>query len=81
MSGLPSHKVFVVENREEGEPITEENKPFWTRVGAAWPHKDGKGLNIQLAEGLAVSGRIVLREFTAEDAKKEEEQKKPKAKR
>ena len=66
MSGMPSHKVFVVEDREEGEPVDEDNKPFWTRVGAAWPHKDGKGLNIQLAHGLSVSGRVVLRELHRE---------------
>jgi|KBSSwiStaDraftv2_1062776.scaffolds.fasta_scaffold44592_5 CHC2 zinc finger len=72
MSGeRPSHKAFVVEDREEGS----EEKPFWTRVGSAWPHKDGKGLNIQIASGVAVSGRVVLREYTDEDAKQEEQQK------
>jgi hypothetical protein len=66
----PSHKYFVVEPREEGS----EEKAFWTRVGSAWPHSDGKGLNIQLATGVAVSGRLVLREYTDEDAKQEEQQ-------
>ncbi len=75
MSGLPSHKVFVVEDREEGEPVDETNKPFWTRVGAAWKHSDDKGYNIQLAHGIAVSGRIVLRAYTEKDAKEEEERK------
>jgi hypothetical protein len=70
MSGQrPSHKAFVVEDREEGS----DEKPFWTRVGSAWPHQDGKGLNIQIASGVAVSGRLVLREYTDEDAKQEEQ--------
>jgi hypothetical protein len=24
------------------------DKGFWTKVGAAWPHRDGKGLSLQL---------------------------------
>lgn len=71
MSGRPSHKAFVVEDKEEGS----DEKPFWTRCGSAWPHKDGKGLNVQIAPGLAVFGRLVLREYTEEDAKEEEQQK------
>ena len=70
MSGRPTMKAFVVEDKEEGS----EEKPFWTRVGSAWPHGDGKGLNVQLASGVSVSGRLVLREYTDDDAKKEEEQ-------
>ena len=31
----------------------------WTRIGAAFPHKDGAGFNIQL-RALPVDGRIVL---------------------
>jgi hypothetical protein len=66
MSGeRPSHKAFVVEDRGEGKDA------FWTRCGSAWPHGDGKGLNIQIAPGLAVSGRLVLREYTDEDEKEE----------
>lgn len=32
-------------------------KGYWTRLGAAWPHKDGRG---QL-EGIPLDGRISLR--------------------
>jgi|SRR5688572_2641768 len=68
MSGeRPSHKVFVVEG--EGE------SSFWHRAGSAWPHKDGKGLNMQIPTGMSLSGRVVLREFTEDDVKKEEEEK------
>ena len=74
MSGeKPSHKCFVVEDRAEGD----ERDAFWTRVGSAWPHKDGKGLNVQLATGVSVHGRLVLREYTEED----EEQDKKNVKR
>ena len=66
--GRPTMKAFVVEDKEEGS----EEKPFWTRVGSAWPHGDGKGLNIQIAEGVAVSGRLVLREFSEQDAQEDE---------
>ena len=65
----PSHKAYVIEG--EGE------KAFWTRVGSAWPNADGKGFNITLS-ALPVNGRIVLREFTEEEAVEEE---KPKARK
>ena len=66
--GPPTMKAFVVEDKEEGS----DEKPFWTRVGSAWPHGDGKGLNVQLASGVAVSGRLVLREYTEKDAEEDE---------
>lgn len=69
MSGRPTMKAFVVEDKEEGS----EEKPFWTRVGSAWPHGDGKGLNIQIASGVSVSGRLVLREYTDKDAQEDEQ--------
>ena len=37
------------------------NKGFWTKVGAAWPHRDGKGLSLQL-DVMPMNGRIVLRQ-------------------
>ncbi|AWO92415.1 hypothetical protein [Bradyrhizobium diazoefficiens] len=46
------HGVYVVEG---------EGEAFWTRIGAAWPHKDGKGFNIQL-NSLPLNGRLVIRE-------------------
>ena len=66
--GRPTMKAFVVEDKEEGS----DEKPFWTRVGSAWPHGDGKGLNIQIASGVSVSGRLVLREYTEQDAQEDE---------
>jgi hypothetical protein len=66
----PTFKAFVVEDRGEGD----DADAFWTRIGSAWPHKDGKGYNIALS-ALPTNGRVVLREFTEEDAKAEEEKK------
>lgn len=37
----------------------------WSRIGAAWPHKDGSGFSIKL-ESLPLSGRIVMRREDAE---------------
>lgn len=74
MSGeKPSHKAFVVEERGEGN----DADAFWTRVGSAWPHKDGKGLNIVLS-ALPVNGRIVLREYDDDDATEDAKKAKPK---
>ncbi len=39
------------------------DKGFWTRIGAAWQHKDGNGFNIQL-ECVPLDGRITLRVAT-----------------
>lgn len=50
---LPSHVAYQVRDREG-------QKAFWTRIGTAWAHADGKGFNIQL-EALPLDGRIVLR--------------------
>jgi hypothetical protein len=63
----PSHRCFVVEDRGEGKDAV------WTRVGAAWSHKDGKGFNVQLAALPASGGRIVLREVTEAETVEEEQ--------
>ena len=34
---------------------------FWTKVGAAWPHRDGKGLSLILSV-IPMNGQIVLRQ-------------------
>lgn len=47
------HAVYVVEG--------EGDKAFWTKIGAAWAHDDGKGFNIQLS-CFPVNGRLVIRE-------------------
>ena len=42
-------------------------KKFWTRIGAAWDHEDGKGLTVQLDLVPVNGGRIVLREPAEDD--------------
>jgi hypothetical protein len=51
-SKAPSHIAYHVRENDE--------KGYWTRIGAAWAHKDGKGFNIQV-DVTPFSGRITLR--------------------
>ena len=44
---------------------TRDGKGHWNKVGAAWQHRDGQGLDIQL-ESLPVNGRLTLRELREE---------------
>lgn len=53
------HAVYVVEG--------EGDSAFWTKIGAAWPHQDGKGFNIQLS-CMPLNGRLGVREPKAEEA-------------
>lgn len=50
----PTHHVYQVQNRDG------DKSAIWTKIGAAWPHSDGKGFNVQLS-ALPVDGRITLR--------------------
>ena len=34
----------------------------WTRIGAAWPNRDGKGFNIR-CDAVPLQGRIVMRAY------------------
>lgn len=52
-SKAPTHYAYQV---REGK----NDKSFWTRIGAAWQHKDGKGFNIQL-QSVPLDGSIQLR--------------------
>jgi hypothetical protein len=52
-SKAPSHIIYHVRDREG-------SKGFFTKIGAAWPHKDGKGFSIQI-ETVPLDGRITLR--------------------
>jgi len=56
------HGVFVVEG--------EGDKAFWTRIGAAWQHEDGRGFNISLS-CMPLDGRLVVREPKAANADEE----------
>lgn len=49
----PTHEAFQVKDREG-------SKGFWTKIGAAWAHKDQKGFTIHL-DAVPLDGRISLR--------------------
>lgn len=51
-SKSPSHIAYQVRDGKD--------KGYFTRIGAAWPHKDGNGFNIQL-DAVPLDGRITLR--------------------
>lgn len=53
----PSHALYQV--------IGDDDKARWIRVGAAWPNRDGKGLNL-VFDAYPVVGRTVLREIDYE---------------
>lgn len=55
--------ALVAFNVREGK---EGGKGFWTRIGAAWPHEDGEGFNVQI-EMMPLNGRIVLRTPKADE--------------
>ena len=52
-SKKPSHIAYQV---REGKG----DKGYFTRIGAAWPNKDGNGFNIQL-DAVPLDGHITLR--------------------
>jgi hypothetical protein len=41
--------------------VNKGDSAFWTKVGAAWLHRDGKGVSLQLSV-IPMNGQIVLRE-------------------
>src|SRR5512144_2234381 len=74
-TGIPPsrHKEFTVQTTEQGAPSsrlyaytvrefdTADGKKgrAWTRIGVAFPHKDGTGFNIEV-HSFPLDGRIVL---------------------
>lgn len=60
----PTHTIWQVEG--EGE------KARWSRVGAAWMHKDLKGANLKFSS-FPLSGRVVMREISEQDNQAGEE--------
>lgn len=56
----PTHELFTLKDNAKG-------KAFWTKIGAAWPHKDGKGFDLSL-NAIPLDGRIVMREPKEETA-------------
>ncbi len=54
----PTHKAYVVTKLKEESG----GKSIWHEIGAVWPHKNGKGFDILITEGISVAGRIVCTE-------------------
>ena len=50
----PSHIAYVVKD------LTKDGKKqsYWRAVGAVWPHKNGEGFDVVIADQISVSGRI-----------------------
>lgn len=71
----PNERNFIMARTNASSASTEPKTPafqawhvtnkgddsFWTKVGAAWPHRDGKGLSLILSV-IPMNGHIVLRE-------------------
>ncbi len=54
-NNTPAFHAFTVRERENGK------KAIWTRIGAAWAHKEGDGVTLELeALPLNFDGRLVL---------------------
>ncbi len=54
--GVPYFNAFTV---EEYETSAGKSGKRWTKIGVAFPHKDGTGFNIEL-RALPLDGRLVL---------------------
>lgn len=60
-NGTDRYDVLVVEKYEDEAGA---EKSLWTRIGAAFPHKDGQGLNVEL-KAIPVNGKLVIRRHEA----------------
>ena len=58
----PTHRIYSVS--KDGE------KTRWTELGAAWPHKDGKGFTLKYNACPIGEHDIVLRKIEAKKAEK-----------
>jgi len=62
--------------RESGSPLVAytlrdngpDRDPFWRAIGAGFPHKDGKGIDVVL-DAMPHDGRVTLREKKREEFK------------
>ena len=47
--------------------VPDRDNAYWTRIGAMWPHKDGKGFSLELELMPSGNGRIALRAYEPDD--------------
>lgn len=59
-SKKPSHHVYTV--RDGGE----QRSDFWTKIGVAFAHNDGKGFSVIL-EAFPVNGKLTIRAAEPKD--------------
>ena len=57
MANKPTHTAYSV---RDFKTQTGDADSSWSKIGVAFLHKDGKGLDVVL-DALPVSGRVVLR--------------------
>lgn len=48
------------------KPIDDGKNSVWSKIGAAWAHKDGQGFEVRM-DALPVDGRVVLRTLKDKD--------------
>lgn len=58
MSNKPTHTAYIIVEPKGGS----DRKAQWHEIGAIWPHKNGKGFDLLIPQGLSVTGRIVCTE-------------------
>lgn len=49
------------------KPIGDGRKSVWSKIGAAWQHKDEQGFEVRM-DAVPLDGRLVLRTVRDEDA-------------
>lgn len=52
----PTHEIFHV--------VGEKDKARWNKIGVAWAHKDGSGLNLAINYQPLVDGHTVIRKIS-----------------
>jgi hypothetical protein len=71
LTGISKAPTHIAWNVTEGCDKEGNSKNYWSRIGAAWAHKDGKGFNIQL-DAYPISGKISLREISERETSEAE---------
>lgn len=71
----PTYDAFIVKELSSG---AEAPRNLWRKVGAAWNHRDGLGISIQLdLLPVPFDGRLVLRETIEEPAQGGDDEENP----
>ena len=66
MASKPTHEVFFVKD------LGKDKKGFWTKIGAAWQHKDTTGMQVKLdlmPTDLGAGDLVILEATEKEDQK------------